>query len=48
MREMKRNNLQCVLTTAQTAGTAQATDSLHPPSREGHLPPEAETETLDA
>ncbi|MGB7917121.1 MAG: hypothetical protein WCF79_17785, partial [Rhodomicrobium sp.] len=41
MRKMKRNNLEGVLTVAHTAGTSSGAISLHPSSREGHLPPEA-------
>ena len=41
MRKMKRNNLRGVLTVAHTVGTSCGAISLHPSSREGHLPPEA-------
>ena len=40
MRKMKRNHLKGVLTAAHTAGTKSGPISLHPSSREGHLPPE--------
>ena len=40
MRKMKRNDLRGVLAVAQTAGTSGGAISLHPSSREGHLPPE--------
>jgi len=46
MRKMKRNDLEGVLAAAQTAGTSCGAISLHPSSREGHLPPEAAETSL--
>jgi len=46
MRKMKRNNLRGVLAVAHTAGTSSGAISLHPSSREGHLPPEAAETSL--
>jgi hypothetical protein len=46
MRKMKRNDLKGVLAAAHTAGTSCGAISLHPSSREGHLPPEAAETSL--
>ena len=46
MRKMKWNNLRGVLTVAHTAGASSGAISLHPSSREGHLPPGGGNQSL--